>query len=580
MIENLQASRDAIAGIVRGILASRFPGKAVPPGIVEAVVDGKGSKEEVRKATAAAYGTEKPFELVLFDTDQIAAYVFESSRPPVIAGASAILRDLNREIAEAYPDWTIFSGGGEGLLLAPHGEGERIAAAIEERYRIKTGGALSVTTGWLPIGPEELVGTPPEKEARDGVRLVAGTQAVLARLRDRVIDKKYGRARRQTSVPGDGERCVSCRDREGTVPIARYRDEPGMICGPCDTRWEVGKELIAGNSFDDLVDTYRSALESQGAKTRYLGFLYADGNSMGALFGRLESLAALRFLSRSVSRIFEATQEIVRREVAHLIPVTEARKLPLLSYLGGGDEAIWIVPGSTAVHVAEQLPAWIDAESHKIPGFLDSLHGYGSPGLTVGMGLVLCDLGYPIRYQYDLAKSLQKSAKALAHDRLPGEVASSIDYELLTESFPLSEDLATARALAYGTEDPAFLLTCRPLSAVEFGRLAKRMDQARAKELATTQLYGLQAGAAEGRAIFLNYLRYQLARKPAGPRYLAWMRAQGCDPATDPAAVERFFLQPAAAKPEITGTWIADGLQLLPFLDQLHALQAKQERRR
>src|SRR5436309_1287816 len=337
MPEDLEGSRAHIAGIVQAILASRSPGRSVPALLIDAVVEGKGVRDEVRKA-AEAYGPDKPFDLVLFDTDRIAGYVFESSRPPVIAGASKILRDLNEEIAAAYPAWAIFSGGGEGLLLVPHPAGERVCTEIAELYRVKTGGALTVTTDWLPVGPEELVGKPPEAEAREGVRLVAGAQAVLARLRDQVVAKKHGRAPWQPPVPGTGERCVSCRDRAGVLDVRKYRDEPGRICQPCDLRWAVGKDKIAGYSFEDLVDTYREALGSPSPKSRYIGFLYADGNSMGALFGKLTSLAALRFLSRSVTHVFAATQDLVRGEVAGLVPVTTAAQLPYLSYLGGGDE--------------------------------------------------------------------------------------------------------------------------------------------------------------------------------------------------------------------------------------------------
>ena len=84
--------------------------------------------------------------------------------------------------------------------------------------------------------------------------------------------------------------------------------------------------------------------------------------------------------------------------------------------------------------------------------------------------------------------------------------------------------------LAYRTEDPDFLLTCRPYSATELGVLLRRMRQA---QLATTQLHALQRGAGEGKAVFLNTLRYQVARKPAGPRYLAWMKSFDFDPAVD-----------------------------------------------
>ncbi len=562
-------SREAVAKIASLALSRQMDGHGseVPQALVDAIVFAKGDRSEVLKETERVFETAQPLELVLFDTDSIASYVFESSRPPVITGASTILRDINDQIARDHQELVIFSGGGEGMLLVPAGQGGEICRTIESLYASKTGSALTVTTGFLPVGPHEFISSTSEGSASGGVRLVSGMQAVLSRLRDQVRRKKDEREPDPGGVAGGRERCVSCRDRAaGQRRIRDFRRlearADGPLCDPCALRWEVGRKEIAGISFEELVE----AAGPERAKSKYIGFLYVDGNSMGALFGSLASLPEIRFLSQAVREVFEALRLRVEGAVRKFAPGKPDRDLPLVSYLGGGDEAIWILPGPLAVHVTGKLSSWIKEASAAIadlPPLLEAKTGV--PHVTFGAGLVLCGYSYPVRYQFSLAKELQKNAKSMFYRVQGGRAFSSFDFEVLTESSPLSENLEASRALTDRTEEPGFRRSCRPYTAEGFTSLLARMRRLREQDvkLATSQLYALQEGSREGKRIFLNFLRYQIARKPAGSRYQSWLGAFGVNPA-DPAAVERFFVQDLTKG---CGTWIGDGLQLAPFLD-------------
>ncbi|HEY6322435.1 MAG TPA: hypothetical protein VJA16_12835 [Thermoanaerobaculia bacterium] len=513
---------------------------------------------------------------MLFDTDRIAAFVFESTGPPVLAGASKILRDLNDDIATLHPDETVYSGGGEGMLLVEAQSAPALCEEIERSFAERSGGALGVTVASLPISPEDFLAAPgAEQTASRGVRLVAGSQAVLARLRDQVQLQKQGRLPSRRQVAESAERCISCRDRTaGSRPSPRIAADgkpDGHLCDACGLRWDEGKDLIAGNSFDDLVKQFKARTlgeRAAGARAQYLGFLYADGNAMGSLFGRLGSLAELRFASRAVAAVFAGADDRARQEVAKLVRVESARERPLLSLLGGGDEAIWIAPGAIAVHLAAKLPRWIEDEAAAVPGLGAFLAGHGTPELTFGAGLVLCDRGFPVRYQHELAEALRKSAKGMFHGAPAAQVASSIDFAVLTEASPWSEDLAATRALAYRTDEEDFVRTCRPYRYADFTDLLDLACRASAKGLGKSQLHALQAGATEGRAVFLNYLRYQIARRGVGDSYRAWMDGVTL---ADPAAIERFFLRRLSAPGEAErwGTWVPDLLELKPFVDLL-----------
>ncbi|MDP9119884.1 MAG: hypothetical protein M3O15_00705 [Acidobacteriota bacterium] len=568
-----EQSADHVAKVARRALQQAAGGRPIPEELVRAVAQGTGDRSTLASRSRGLFDSlVKPLDLILFDTDRIAAYVFESSRPPILTAGSKILRDLNQGIADDFADEIIFSGGGEGLLLVPSGHGTEICDQIRQRYALKTGGTLGVTADFLAVAPEDfLPGPGPSESPHEGVRLVSGTQAVLSRLRDRIRDRKNSRLPDRAAVPGTGPRCVSCRDRQAGSMRSPRKDLDGQseggLCTPCGLRLEVGREVIDGYSFQDLVDNFKATLgdRAHGARSQYLGFLYADGNSMGNLFGRLPSLVDLRFASLAIARVFARTSERLREDVASQLPPRKA----LLSLLGGGDEAIWILPGALAVRAAEQLDSWIGEAAAEIPGLSSLLAKIASPRLTFGAGLVLCDLAFPVRYQYELANALLKNAKSMFRGEPGTEIVSSIDFAVLTDSSPLSEDLDAARKLAWKTAEPDFLRTCRPYTCAGFSDLLATARRANEAHLGKSQLYALQTGAAEGRRVFLNHLRYQMARPPAGKGYQKWI---GLTTFADPEGVERFFLRRLPAQGAAThGTWIPDLLELKPFLDLLEA---------
>lgn len=548
------------------VAAAGVPPGKVPEKLSRAVATGEGDRAEIA-GLARALGPEASFDLVRFDTDRIASFVFESSRPPVIAGASKILRDLNSKIARDFADWTLLSGGGEGLLLAPRGRGAEICRRIEESYRSASAGALGVTTAWIAARPEDfLPAQGMENEPRDGIRVVSGTPALLSLLHDEIRKKKDGRLPDRPLVAGNQLRCRSCRDREAgktTLHDLGREDENGAVCDPCARRWWAGREEILGLSFEELIDHWTGTRAEASRKESYLGFLYADGNGMGALFGKLRSLGELQTLSGEVTGCFESLRGTVEEEVRKALPEQERGRASrlFLDLLAGGDEVIWILPAALAVHVAERLDAWLAAEVAARPTLTNVLSQHGRKGLSIGIGLALCGLGYPVRYQYQLAKALQKQAKDRTY--ASGLEESTIDFELLTDSSPLSQDFKALRHLFTKTKEEGFIRTCRPYGCGELTELRKQIESALDNDLAMSQLYGLAAGSQEGRLPFLNLLRYQIARKPAGERYQAWLKECEVDPAS-PAAIEKFFIH---TRGEGAALWIQDALDLLPFLE-------------
>lgn len=599
---SLQASLKRVRAVVRQALGQALQqawgdgGETVPEALIKAVAAGRGGRGAVAAASRRLFGDQPPLELVVVDTDRIGGYVFESSRPPVLKGASMILANLNRKIEKDYGKQAIFSGGGEALLLVAAGKSEKIRETIEKWFKDETEGALTVTVRALPVCPEDFISEPdPPRRAAARASLLTGTAAVLAHARDRVRREKDQRAPSREAVSGAAQRCESCRDRKGVEELSKYRPDQAeawrtdltererleaKLCKACGTRWKVGKGKIAGLSLEDIVYRYAMAqrrAEAEGeeplaagpaeGKERYIGFLYADGNAMGQLFGGLASLAELRFLSGAVAHVFDQAE----LRVGGLLAAELGKKHEegYLSLLGGGDERVWILPAPLAVQVAETLPRWIDEETRGIPDLCSLLQARGIETLTIGTGLVICEHKFPVRYQYELAKDLQKSAKSLYYKNSrstpeePIKVLSALDFELVTDGSPMGESLERARGVAYETDDPDFLRTCRPYTAEAFSRLVHRVRSLGEQEMGKSQLYALQSGATEGRAVFRNFLLYQIARN--AERYGAWLKAQPESVELgDPEALEGFFVSTLDGGG--TGTWIPDALQLAPFL--------------
>jgi len=528
----------------RNALAPCFGDGSVAEELCQAVAKGAKNRDRIKNRQGDAR-----LELVIFDTDRIGSYVFDSKRPAVITGGSKILKDLNEMIREKYVQQTIFSGGGEGLLLLPENKGQEACDWIKELYASITKGALSVTTAWLSAQPADFADLGLAEPGFPYAKAVGGTKALLAKLRDRIRAKKE-RLTHLLPVDGTGERCASCRDRIGTRKN-EFRSDEGKLCEPCAVRWAKGKSLIDGTSFEEVVARFQTS-GSTAEKQRYLSFVYCDGNGMGEIFAGLRSLYDFRLLSQTVAQLFEYLDQQVRDRAAGY----GLSEKDIISLLGGGDEKIWILPASLAIEVCRLLPEWIDrfVGTHR--------KGVSSPALTVGTGLVICEHKYPVRYMYELACQLQDSAKSCFYqkDAIP---VSSIDFAVISDASPLAEDLAASRHLAFASDVPQLRLTCRPYKAKAFASLLKRIQGSGA--VARSQLYQLREAAREGPNVFLNHVCYQAARNAA--TYENWLGHFGVR-CSDPDQMRAFFLERSSQDPKWQQTWLGDAVELAPFLEQ------------
>lgn len=301
------------------------------------------------------------------------------------------------------------------------------------------------------------------------------------------------------------------------------------------------------------MDEWRECNPKQ-VKNNYLGFLYTDGNAMGRFFAGLASLSELRLVSGLVKKAFDVSSS----KVSALAQSYKFEQNLILDVLGGGDEKIWILPASLALKVCRQLPGWLDEALAHEPEWTKYFKkkGMDRTGITTGTGLVICDCKYPVQYQYALAKALQQNAKKRYYR---GEENSFVDFAVISDASPLAEDLEDARELAYASADARFRLSLRPYSHGELEELCEKLAG-----VTHSQVYALRDAAREGADVFANFVCYQAARleksyqqwlEPLGP---GWYRQEN---------ILSFFIDATPGR-SVPGTWLGDGVELMPFLEK------------
>lgn len=227
---------------------------------------------------------------------------------------------------------------------------------------------------------------------------------------------------------------------------------------------------------DDIPENCRPEwsedLEELAAGQGKVAFIHMDGNDLGKLFrARLEkidkeggspekSIQDMGQLSRLVEETTAAAFRAALQRVLEYdltcgatqktgdAPAPRALVVPVRPLVLGGDDV-------TAVARADVALLFIDS-------FVQAFEGFSrekGTRLSVGVGMVVCPVGYPFLRAFALAEALIKNAKNLTAD-MPGERPSSMDYLVITNE--VDAELETGRQRTAQADDGAWL-TAKPL---------------------------------------------------------------------------------------------------------------------
>ena len=467
--------------------------------------------------------------LLLADTDQTQAYVFESSKLPEIRGASGQLDDLNEKIGrwvdEAEGGDCIYADGGTLLALAPQKEARELAERIEAEYP-KVTGAATITADWRPL--------PPGYNNNRFNEVVAWGHRWLKRRKESVGMPPF-----YETLPHQ-ERCRSCQKRPAVADyLGRMPDWP--ICRVCfekredKSRWltrfeetlgreqELSKAYLHDAPGGERVSPHTVGEIAQASQARpgYVAFLYLDGDRIGRLLQRVGPKEAYRQVSR---RLGEVTAGAVYAALArHLRPTKvigdAARRESSRPELAGkeivihpfeiitigGDDVLLIVPAHAALPIAAEIGRRF---GEKMTAAVEAITGE-ERAITISAGVVIADDHTPVRILRDLAAQLLKEAK---------KVGGAVDFHVLKSADMLDSRVGAVREsypyrLASGNDEVSLL--GRPYRHVEAEALWDELGALKRAGFANSQMAMLGESLLDGRRASTLFFHYQKKRHEA-----------------------------------------------------------------
>lgn len=437
---------------------------------------------------------------VAFDVDRIQDFVFASSRPVDVTGASELIKDLSEErgvlggwlgeFKTSCKTEIIYSHGGSGLIKV-HGDkgtADELARYLEQRFRKHT---LTGSCTAVAYQPSWGVQNNP-----------AGFQELLRVLGTKLQQRKGEKAAEEPPepwVPSYFQRCQAC----GLYPAVSLRpigDNPGeeseYICKSCDQKRDRGKEAkyAGGGGMPLMARTLEDIVGKETGERRlgYLAVIYADANNAGRLLLQAEDDQQVKAFSQW---LWEAVEKSVG-ETACELGLGGRYQSPVV----GGDDVLLFVPASHALEVLQSVQNKLLNSLGNIPSKLTSSNTLGPhcQKLSFSYALLIAPPHLPIPFLYHYAYSLLKSSKGLAYK----EGSAAIDFQWITESSPLSESILELRRVFYryrqdGREFPQggrlipldeYWITAKPYKWEEFENLLKIVKVFRSNKVTKGQL--------------------------------------------------------------------------------------------
>ena len=496
--------------------------------------------------------------LLSADTDRTQAFVFESPRLTEIRGASMLLDELNTKglpklltnhglPAALIPDGClVYVGGGSLMALVPGDLAPALVEDIEALYPQRTDTA-TITAVARIVDPQEI--GPPKQGRESSPDLAAlrkklgekGWSRILqahdldpkaslnpseiadARIRRLMANQALALKQRKKAkelaplieaIPY-ARRCRSCGRRPVTNFLTGIEgEEPRPLCRVC---YRHAKEGIDGRS--DWLRQFAEAkqvkidpvndLSDIGAKSKarsgYVGFIYADGDSLGRYLESASSLNAYSQMSQQIAGAMrQATFDALYE---HLGENGTCRPFEIITI--GGDDALLIVPGDAALPVALSISR----------AFARILANGRKKTPTMSAGVVIAHDSNPVYFLREMAYKLLRSAKKGKAQKGQG----CIDFLVLKSQSVMAtdvKDVRSAPALYIEDEESAeiTLLTGLPYTLDEIDQLLQSVRTLKNVTFSPGQLHALRRNLRQGRLAGLIYYLYQRTRMKTDAR--------------------------------------------------------------
>jgi len=504
-------------------------------------------------------------------------------------------------------DCIIYADGGGLVAIVPKSEAPTLQREIQGLYPRETGLA-TITCVWRAVTPQELLeGFQAGGLSHDG--LLALKERLSGEEWKRIADyyhqpdeeepevtleqfqrkKNFGemvrlmgielrKAKESKELTPFHEcipfafRCASCQMRPASG-FVEVRGDRRQFCNVCarklkdrrghKSRWtDEFKELLEGTAQDELRRRYYRGVApseveyaqdfgeiGQGCRLgNYIGFIYADGNDVGAF---VEGQASPREYKENSKAIACATTQAVYQALAENLHACEVERRtlkgrktgdvtihPFEVLTIGGDDVLLIVPGDVAIAIGLRV---CHLFSQSAPC------GRAGKPLTMSVGVVVADSHNPVRFLSDLADELIGSAKRRSRSDGGGV---TVDFLILKSQSMLRtqlEQLRNAPPYRLRTEETKkdLELTSRPYSLPEMQILLRLLKDFKRMSFPKSQLHALADSLQDGRHVSsLFYLYQQVRLREKGKLLERLAEDWKLDPQKDPIPWQRVFDQP------------------------------------
>lgn len=412
---------------------------------------------------------------------KIKEYLVETNNIQEIRGASILLDEINQQRIEQLcrqhwtPEVLVYSGGGNILLIVPEKDGKKAAYLIEDMIRQITVSARGVAT-YAPVSLSDLV---PQRFSQTFGWLEmkkAERQMAMLPVNDDGFSKDINLYRPEKMIEklefiplvslesidqdpfstSSGKRiCQLCKTRDAVHYLKKYKGETPATC------WSCTHKIIAGKNVNRFVqeisdvlnrcglairiDDFCETLEdlADGNRNDYIGVIYGDGNNMGGVVEKINSLSMYRYFSHLVD---SAAKYAVYTSLHNVLGAkfTKENKANFEIIVVGGDDVFLIVPGEYALEVARKMGEKFDYILRQYRG---EQHNWS---ITFSLGVAIGEYKLPFIRLYDTAVQLLKSAKTYQKQNVgQNKNGGTIDFMKLKTSTPFASGIKEYRKLNY-----------------------------------------------------------------------------------------------------------------------------------
>lgn len=470
------------------------------------------------------------FVLIAGDVDAIKEFVFETSSLPQVRGGSQLLIECEEDVRQYVTEQgghEIYCSGGGFLFEVPAERAEEIKGRLERIYLEKTLVA-TVTVVYENSQPSTVSNGPADQwagrlwQAAQHITLNGDFAHRLFTLGSSLRETKQGKAQLPFYEAWPfGKRCESCGKRMARTEIPRKEpEEPERVelikvCSVCQNKHNKGLEgqHRTRGKFNQLFQEKFKPRAAQApdldhlvetAQRKYLAFLYADGNDIGSLLAKAKTKEHYQVLSHALR---EGTQQALF-DVLYSVcgkALQQEKHWPFEIINIGGDDVTLLIQAGYAWEIAVEFLERFEREiRQRVQSELQQWPQSWPEKITASCGIVIADVGYPMRYLESLAGGLLKSAKKVAKEKR--EPQSAVDFLWLPN--PITSERIEPLMNYYQREGRN--LTARPYSLEQARRLVNLVQQA--SEWPRSQRY--QWGEALERNVWVSIsaIYYNIAR--------------------------------------------------------------------